>query len=353
MNFLRNCLSIVIAGVSIYSYTVPTQGITTEAVVKPVVVTDTVVFDTDDPAIWVHPTDKSKTLIIGNDKGDNGRIYAFDLNGKIVAKSVPLRHTNNIDVAYGFVHNDKAVDIVAATERFTNKVRILSLPDLQLIDDGGLSAFDGEDERAPMGIALYTRPSDKACFAIVCTKYGPKDGYLWQYRLSSKHGKLDWEPVRKFGKFSGKKEIEAIAVDNELGYIYYGDEMHGIRKYFADPLLNNNTEMALFGVKDFKEDIEGISIYKTSPSTGYILVSNQQDNSFNVYRREGDTQNRHYHRLLAKVPASTIESDGSDVTNVNLGNKYPKGLFVAMSNGKVFHYYDWRDIEKKARLKTD
>ncbi len=62
--------------------------------------------------------------------------------------------------------------------------------------------------------------------------------------------------IRKFGRFSGKKEIESIAVDNELGYVYYSDEQFGIRKYYADPEKGDN-EVAVFGQGDYKEDNEG------------------------------------------------------------------------------------------------
>lgn len=321
------------------------------ASIRPIVITDTVQFDTDDPAIWIHPTHVLQSLVIGNDKEANGKIYAFDLQGKIVSASMPFQRTNNVDIAYGFLHNGKKIDIAAATERNTNKVRILSLPDLKLIDDGGLNVFDGEKEKSPMGIAFYTRPSDGSVFLIVGRKFGPRDGYLWQYLLYSNNGKLSLKLVRKFGRFSGKKEIESIAVDNEMGFVYYSDEMFGIHKYYADPALNNNAELTLFGTKDFREDIEGISIYKTGDRTGYLLVSNQQDNTFNIYRREGESEGLHRHKLLAKVKLSTIESDGSEVTNVNLGPRFPRGLLVAMSNGKVFHYYDWRDIANAAGLK--
>ena len=40
----------------------------------------------------------------------------------------------------------------------------------------------------------------------------------------------------------------------------------------------------------------------------------------------------------------TLESDGSDVTSVNLGPEYPNGMFVGMSTDKTYHIYDWRDI---------
>jgi 3-phytase len=69
--------------------------------------------------------------------------------------------------------------------------------------------------------------------------------------------------------------------------------------------------------------VEGISIYPTSKNTGYILVSNQQNDTFNVYLRENPKKGR-----IAEIPVSTLESDGSEVTNVNLGPKFPKGVLL-------------------------
>ncbi len=309
---------------------------------KPTVVTQKLPHDTDDPSIWIHPTDKSKSLIIGTDKDTDGGLYAFDLNGKIVAKSIVLARPNNVDIAYGLEVNGKKIDVAVTTERETNTIRVFSLPDLKPIDNGGIAVFEGETERGPMGISLYTRPEDNAIFAVVGRKSGPSGTYLWQYELKgNSNGTVTATVVRKFGNYSGKKEIEAIAVDNEMGYVYYSDERFGIRKYYADPAKNDNTELALFGQDGFKSDHEGIAIYKKSATTGYLLVSNQQANTFMVYAREGMNGNVHQHTLLAEIPTSTIECDGADATAVNLGGLFPNGLFVAMSNGMTFHYYSW------------
>jgi 3-phytase len=311
---------------------------------KPLVVTEATPHDTDDPAIWINPNDATKSLIIGTDKDTDGGLYAYDLSGRIIRKSQVLQRPNNVDIAYGLLIGGKKVDIAVTTERETNRIRIFSLPDLKPIDNGGLAVFEGEAERDPMGIALYTRPSDQAIFAIVGRKTGPTGSYLWQYRLSDGGGKVAAQVVRKFGTFSGKKEIEAIAVDNELGYIYYCDEQAGIKKYMADPDAGNQ-ELAVFGLKDFTADNEGIAIYKKAEGKGYILVSNQQANTFVVYAREGSTGDPNKHVRLAEIPTSTIECDGADVTNVNLGNKFPNGMFVAMSNGMTFHLYDWNKLQ--------
>src|SRR5688500_15183786 len=38
----------------------------------------------DDPAVWVHPTDKSRSLVLGNDKG--GGLETYDLDGSLVQR---------------------------------------------------------------------------------------------------------------------------------------------------------------------------------------------------------------------------------------------------------------------------
>jgi 3-phytase len=315
--------------------------------VKPTAVTEALPHDTDDPSIWIHPTDAAKSIIVGTDKDTDGGLYAFDLNGKILKKSITLKRPNNVDIAYGLLIDGKKVDVAVTTERESNKIRIFSLPDLNPIDNGGIAVFEGEELRDPMGIALYTRPSDKKIFAIVGRKSGPSGSYLWQYELSGAGKFATAKVVRKFGAYSGKKEIEAIAVDNELGTVLYCDEQFGIRKYKADPALNDNKELAFFGKTGFKADNEGIAIYKKTDSTGYILVSNQQANTFMVYPREGAKGNPNEYPLLAEIPTSTIECDGADVTSINLGGKYKNGLFVAMSNGMTFHYYAWDLMQKR------
>jgi len=345
------CLAII-ACKSEENKTAETAATDTIAIL-PTVVTDTVFDDSDDPAIWIDSSNLANSMIIGTDKHkENGGLYVFDLSGKIDTKRsvTGLKRMNNIDVAYGLIINGKKVDIAVATERDRNSIRIFSLPDMKAIDNGGIEVFIQDSLRHPMGIALYKRHADNAIFAIVGRKSGPADGYLEQYLLSGNpKGGVNATLIRRFGKFSGKKEIESIAVDNELGYVYYSDEQFGIRKYYANPEKGND-ELTVFGQKDFLEDNEGISIYKFEDGTGYILVSNQSANRFNIYTREGTKTNPHQHKLLASVPVSTNQSDGSDVTSISLPG-FKGGLFVAMSTDKTFQLYPWSSIAKKAGLK--
>lgn len=322
----------------------PGNGNTAD-IIQPVIITEPVKYDSDDPAIWINKADPSKSLVIGTDKAEDGALYVFDLKGKIIPGLVVrnIKRPNNVDVAYGLMLNGHPVDFAVASERMTGKLRFFSLPDMKPIDDGGVPVFEGETGeqfRDLMGIAVYTSPEGKH-YAIAGRKNGPTDGgYLWQYELSDNgQGKVKATLVRKFGKYSGKKEIEAIAVDNELGYIYYSDEQFGVRKYYADP-AKGDSELAVFAKTGFTEDHEGISIYKTAPGKGYLLVSDQGANKFQVFKREGNND------FVKAVTVAASHSDGSDMVSTPLDSTFKHGLFVVMSDDKTFHYYRWEDVEK-------
>ncbi|MFN3588825.1 MAG: phytase [Spirosomataceae bacterium] len=322
--------------------------------VQPTLVTERVALDSDDTAIWIHPTQPSQSLILGTDKGNDegmGGIYAFSLTGKIdTSKTIQnVQRPNNIDVGYGLpIGSDSTLDFAVFTERNVQKMRIIHVPSMQFLDGGGIDVFEGETERDPMGICVYQEPISHRIFVFVGRKNGPSDQYIWQYELSYSQQKkqITAQVVRKLGQFSGKKEIESLVADQENGYLYYSDETVGVRKYLAHP-DSSTRELALFATRHVKRDHEGLSIYKTGATTGYILLSDQQANQFHVFPREGTATNKHAHPLLKRIKTATLESDGSDVTSIYLNEQFPRGLFVAMSTDGTFHFYNWTDIAGK------
>ena len=323
----------------------PTKKEISVSQIYPVFISDTTINDTDDPAIWYNYSNSEKSLILGTDKGDStGGIFVFDIYGKLIDSLCikNLKRPNNIDVAYNFKFNNTNIDIAVFTERGRNMIRVISLPDCKFIDNGGIIVFEDDSLQDPMGIALYTNSKNKIS-AFVGRKEGPLEGYIYQYSLTDENGVVCAKLIRKFGTYSGLKEIEAIAVDSELGYVYYSDENAGVRKYYAEP-EKGDEQLAFFADTGFVSDQEGISIFKNEDGTGYIIVSNQQANSFYIYTREGSSENPHKHELIRIVNSQTQESDGNEICNKPFGDIFPHGLFVAMSEGKTFHLYNARDV---------
>ncbi|MBI4907746.1 MAG: phytase [Acidobacteria bacterium] len=328
-----------------------------EARVQSALATDQVSEDPDDPAIWVNAADPANSLILGTNKSaaPSGALVVFGLDGKTRQTVDGIDRPNNVDVEYGLLLRGKATDIAVLTERLQRRLRVFAVTAdgvSEVSSGAGVPVFTGQagDAAAPMGIALYKRPGDGAVFAIVGRKTGPKRGYLWQYRLEDDGaGRVTGTKVREFGVFSGVGEIEAIAVDDELGYIYYADEGDGIHKWHADPDHQDaGRELAHFGRTGYKADREGIAIYTQPRGAGYILCTDQVagDSRYFVYRREGGAGGPHDHSEVLKVIRGGADStDGLDATSAALGPAFPHGLLVAMNSGKRnFLVFRWEDV---------
>ena len=320
--------------------------ISTETGLRPVRVSDPVVHDSDDPAIWINSATPNNSLILGTDKSSDGALFVYDILGnEIPALTViGLDTPNNVDVEYGLTLGATDYDIAVVTERDEGRLRVYSLPDMTPLDGGaGIPVFVGTSNRECMGIGLYKRPADGEIFAVVSRTGGPSGSYLWQYRLHDNgFGEVTGTHVRSFGYFSGRAQIESVAVDDGLGYVYYSDELAGVRKYHADPdHPDAPDQLALIGIRDFARESEGISIYDLGDGTGYILVSDQKANRFNIYPREGTAVDAHEHPLLKRVDVRARDSDGNETASTTLLPDYSGGLFVAMSTDRTFHYYAW------------
>ena len=226
----------------------------------------------------------------------------FGVDGQVRQTISGIDRPNNIDVEYGVLLGGRRTDIAVATERLARQLRVFRIDPAEgrLVDLGGIPILQGEagEAGAPMGIALYRRPRDGAVFAIVAPKEGPRVGYLWQYRLSDVgNGRVGATFVRRFGTFSAatvreENEIEAVAVDDTLGYVYYADEADGIHKWQADPDHQDaGRELAHFARTGFRGDREGIGIYTLSDGTGYIVATDQldEDSEYHLYPPRGDT----------------------------------------------------------------
>lgn len=312
--------------------------------------TEAVQTDPDDVAIWIDNKQPESSLLIATDKKRFlGGLYVFDMNGKIRQHFENLDRPNNVDVEYGFRFNETtSLDIVVVTERGQKRLLIFAIdPSTHLLynltgSHTNVFINDTGDYAAPMGVALYKRPTDGRIDAIISRKAGPKENYLGQYELISNGTNVDLRWIRYFGCFQGS-EIESIVIDDHLGFIYYSDENYGIRKYRVDADESNNEQIGFINTTGlWQADSEGLALYATSINDGYLIATDQIENGsiFHIFHRQG---NNSYIRSIQTRADST---DGIEATSHPLGDQFPHGLLIVMNEkDKNFLIYDWRQIE--------
>ncbi len=301
----------------------------------------------DDPAIWINPDDPSQSRIIGTDKAGGGlAVYAMD--GRQI-QYIACGKMNNVDLRYGFPLGGLKADIVVSGDRRDDTLRVL------LVDQE-----TGRLKEAPAGaIRLGIRVYGSCMYRSARTGkyYGvatSPDGELEQWELfEDGRGGVGGRLARKF-RVGGT--AEGCAADDELGHLYVAEERFGIWKYGAEP--DAGTERTLVDRAGpggrLTGDVEGLAIYCATNGTGYLLASSQGSSSFAVYRREGGNE---YVMSFRIGPGRGIDAvtdcDGIDVVGAALGDRFPRGLFVAQDGrneggNQNFKFVRWDEIAAAA-----
>jgi 3-phytase len=269
--------------------------------------------DADDVAIWVHPTDVTKSIVVGVLK--EGGLDVYDLKGQVLQSMSPegVRY-NNVDLVYGVPLANEPVDILVATDRYKDNLAIFKINaetgELSDITDPNAPLFfttEGEvpnKETTAYGLALYQSPSGKL-YAFVNRN---DTGELVQVELVENNGMMSYQTVHSFslpipeGGEASDAQTEGMAVDPEFGVLYIGQENVGVWKTSAEP-NGDMGPMLIHAVDDniLYADVEGLTIYFANNGTGYLLVSSQGNNSYAVYTREGDNEYLGSFQLLPRV----------------------------------------------------
>lgn len=142
----------------------------------------------DDPAIWLHPTDPAKSLILGTNK--QGGLHVFDMDGRQLGVANPDCHPDNVDVLYGFPLDGKPVDLAVAGCRAADRpcARVWRIdPDrrelVELTGKDGIKVFGGKE---PYGSCTYRSPKSGKFYFFVNHKSGDYE----QYELTAPGGRL-------------------------------------------------------------------------------------------------------------------------------------------------------------------
>jgi myo-inositol-hexaphosphate 3-phosphohydrolase/PKD repeat protein len=298
----------------------------------------------DDPAIWVHPTDRDLSLIIGAHKGVGGGVRVYTLGGTAI-QFLMTGENNNVDLRYGFPLGGALVDLVSAGTQVDSTIRIYRVDpnERRLVEVGSVPVG-----MRPYGYAMYHSRATGEFYGFVSAT----SGVIKQYRFKDVGGTVEGELVRTIAVGG---QVEGMVADDELGHIYLGEEDRGIWKYGAEPGAGTTrTLIDQTGTGGhLTADVEGLTLYYLRDGRGYLISSNQGANQFVIHRREGNNEYLATFTIPAGVTDAVTETDGIDVTNLGVSDAFPLGLFVAHDNSGDFTLVPWQNIANLIGLAID
>lgn len=346
--------------------------------------------DADDPAIWLHPADLSKSLVITAVKNDGGRVYDLDAAQVQVLAPFPVAsgssRINNVDVQYGFrMYDGSRVDIAVGSDRGQDVFRIWKIdgdaaspldyigsanPTRAFLDKPNGDPNPVSAQNTAYGMTLYRDVAADRMYVLATQRSQPR---VAQFELVAQaDGTVDTQWVRDWDFASMVvngtpvnlvgKQFEGLVVDQQTGMLYAGQEDVGIWRVDlntgaaeANPFVLSRTYDA---TSPLQADIEGLTIYYGAQGAGYLMASSQGDNSFAVFDRQAGNAFLGSFSVTDGVYDSVQESDGADVTNIALPG-YPQGLFITQDGnntpegGTNFKYVSWGDIAGPLALTVD
>ena len=309
----------------------------------------------DDPAIWANARDPSKSLVIATDK--KAGLYVYDMQGKVV-QFLADGKMNNVDLREDFELGGEKVVLVTASNRTDKSIAIYRLDtekrELVNVADGVQPTGLGD----PYGLCMYRSAKDQRTYVFI----NGDDTRKRQWELvAGANGRVKAKLVRDM---SFDSQTEGCVADDASGALYVNEEDVGLWRMSAEP-DGGDARTSVQKIADnpaVKDDYEGLGIYDLGDGRGYIVVSSQGNDSYAVYRREGDQEYLGSFAVVAD-PLRGIdgisETDGLEVTSRNLGPGFEHGAMVAQDGRNVmpvenqnYKYVPWESIARALGLEV-
>lgn len=299
----------------------------------------------DDPALWIHPTDASRSLVLGTNKKQGLLVYGLD---GLLRQSLDVGRLNNVDLRTGFRLAGKPVDLAVATQRDRNSLLIFAIRP----DDGHLEVA-GEvptELGAIYGLCLYK--DEQGIQAIA----NDKDGRFVQYLLQDSQGKVVGQRLRGFALPS---QPEGCVADDAQHRLFIGEEDVGVWALDARASAPAEPRPVIAVGDTLKADVEGLALYAKGDRR-YLVVSSQGNDSYLVLDAQPPYRLHGAFRVGINAVAGidgTSETDGLDVTSANLGGPWQAGLLVVQDGRKRmpeqaqnFKLVPWDDLARAIGL---
>ena len=301
----------------------------------------------DDPAIWIHPVDVTRSLVLGTDKRNGLAVY--NLQGQLV-QFLDRGRLNNVDLRSNISVGNALVTLVVATNRTEDALDIFGISADGVVEHLLAQPVTLDD---PYGVCMQRNAAGQAIVFANST-----DGQYQQWLLNP-DGAL---APRLLGSFKLDSQPEGCTVDDVSSVLYMGEEDRGIWVMPADYAQAEQRSLldsVLSG--QIVDDVEGMDVYRRNDEL-YLIVSSQGDHSFALYDLAQD--NRYLGSVrIADNPANGVdgaeETDGLAVTAVAVDARFPDGLLVVQDGYNLnpqenqnFKLLSWREVLQAAKQAT-
>lgn len=309
----------------------------------------------DDPAIWIHPGDPTRSRILGTNKKQG--LLSYDLQGRQM-QLIESGRLNNVDVRQnlhiGPSTNETAVDLAVATQRDDNTLVVFEIDAQGQAREAARIATGLKDI---YGMCLHRTPRG-GLEAFV----NDKSGRFEHIRITrQQQGSEISYAGERLRVFSTRSQPEGCVADDAQGRLFFGEEKRGIWTLSTATDRRESAQLILGVGPWLVADVEGLAIYRSANSqASYLIASSQGNNSYVVLDALPPHKVRGAFRIGINAQAGidgASETDGLEVSPVHLSGAYDQGMLVVQDGYKRlpdgaqnFKYIAWRTIAQALGL---
>lgn len=270
--------------------------------------------DQDDACLWVHPEDTSQSVVITSDKSAN-KVFVYTLDGSLL-QEVSVPKPGNIDLRQNISLGEQNLDLVVVNQR-TAGTRLVAFQvdptsrTLVRLDKTPLTT--GPNYGGALG---YDKQHQRTYF-ISTSETGQVEQF--EFIQDENHGLMS----RKVRDIPIGK-CEGAVVDDASQTIFITEEDLGIWSLPLDPNTTTQPKLiARIGQYGLQGDLEGITCVHRKEASPLLIVSDQGRSRYVVFEMGAELVHRGEFSI-----AGAESTDGIDIVPLNLGPKFPHGVFL-------------------------
>jgi 3-phytase len=276
----------------------------------------------DDPAIWVHPRQPGRSLVLGTNKKQG--LLVYDLQGR-QRQFLAVGRVNNVDLRQDLRYGGRRWDLAVATQRDESALVLFGIS-----PKGRVS----ELARLPTGLSdVYGVCTQRNRVGRLEAIVNDKDGRVRQFEILQQGRRWHAELRREFRLAS---QPEGCVVDETGDQLFIGEEDRGVWRLAADASAAALPELVIPLGPQLQADVEGLAVYRRG-GEALLLVSSQGNDSYALYELAPPHRPRGAFRIGINTAAGidgASETDGLELTTADLGGPYREGLLVVQDGRK-------------------